>query len=336
MKKTLEAIDIAKFIASILVFIMHCGILNDYKFISVIPQIIARWGVPYFFICSSYFLFSKRENTNIGKDAIYKYVHRIVMLYIMWFAYNIPNIIYQRLWSNDLYAIRTWLVFIKDSILSSTFTGSWYLVSSIFSAWFIYVLNKKLSTKTIIGITFVFYFLCVFMSVYYGIMPTNILKILNFLCFPLNIFNGCFYFSLGKYIAENRQVLLKKYNKNRAFIGFVVFYLLFIVEICLARYFKIRGSTDVAFSTIGMSGSLFLFCLQVHVGISYSLLLRKLSIIIYCAQGNILLVGTLCRKILGISYVISFFVSVVFIAIICICVLYIQNTKQWKWTKYLT
>ncbi len=336
MKKTFETIDVAKFIASILILAMHCDILNDYKFINIVPEVLARWGVPFFFICSAYFLFSKNENGNIGKDTLCKYTKRIAMLYIVWLVYNIPNVIYFRLWSKGILAISTWLVFIKNSILSSTFIGSWYLSSCIFSGWFIYILSKYLSIKNIIRITFIFYLICIFTSVYYGVMPSNISKILKFLCFPLNIFNGCFYFSLGKYIAENRQNCLKKYNKNQAFIGFIVFYLLFIVEICLTRYFKISGITDVAFSTVGMSCSLFIFCLQVQLGSVYNLLLRKLSIIIYCAQGNVLLVGTLCRKKLGVSHIISFFISVIVITIICICVLYIQNTKQWKWTKYLT
>ena len=258
------------------------------------------------------------------------------MLYLVWLVYNIPNVVYQRLWSKDLSAISTWLVFLKNSVLSSTFTGSWYLASSIFSAWFVYVLSKKVPTKTVMGITFVFYLLCVLTSAYYGIVSTSFSNILKYLCFPLNIFNGCFYFSLGKYIAENKQSIFAKIDKRKALLGFIFFYLLFIVEIGLTKYFKVYGSMDVAFSTVLMSVSLFLFCLQSSMRINNSLLLRKLSTIIYCSQGNVLLVNGLCKKILKAPSIISFLVSSIVTAIICVVVLYIQKNKQWKWAKYLT
>ena len=336
MKKTFESIDLAKFIASVLVFAMHCGVLNDYKYVSIVPQLLARWGVPFFFICSAYFLFSKSVDGNISKDTVQMYISRICMLYLVWLVYNIPNVVYQRLWSKDLSAISTWLVFLKNSVLSSTFTGSWYLASSIFSAWFVYVLSKKVPTKTVMGITFVFYLLCVLTSAYYGIVSTSFSNILKYLCFPLNIFNGFFYFLLGKYIAENKQSIFAKIDKRKALLGFIFFYLLFIVEIGLTKYFKVYGSMDVAFSTVLMSVSLFLFCLQSSMRINNSLLLRKLSTIIYCSQGNVLLVNGLCKKILKAPSIISFLVSSIVTAIICVVVLYIQKNKQWKWAKYLT
>lgn len=336
MKKTYESIDLAKFIASILVFAMHCDVLSDYKDLSFIPQILARWGVPFFFICSAYFLFSKSVDGNIGKEPIIQYSYRIGALYVVWLIFNIPNVIYQRLWSKDLSAINTWFVFLKNSFLSSTFTGSWYLVSSVFSAWFVYTLCKKHTTKTVMGITSVFYLLCVFTSAYQGIFPSNISKILSFLCFPLNIFNGCFYFALGKYIVEKKQYILGKCDLKRALIGFVLFYLLFIIEIGFTKYYKIYGSTDVALSTVFMAVCLFLFCLQSNIRISNSSTLRKLSTIIYCSQGNVLLVNALCRKILNASSILAFLISSAVTAIICVVVLYIQKNKQWRWTKYLT
>lgn len=336
MKKTFDSIDLAKFIASIFVFAMHCNVLSDYTKISMIPELLARWGVPFFFICSAYFLFSKSVNGNISKDILNRYIYRIGMLYVVWLVYNIPNVIYQRLWSKDLSSISTWLIFIKNSVLSSTFIGSWYLTSSIFSAWFVYTLSKKLPTKSVMGITFVFYLLSVFTSAYDGLLPSSLSNTLKFLCFPLNIFNGCFYFSLGKYIAENKLPFLVKYDKRYALAGFIVFYLLFIVEIGLTKYYKICGGTEVAFCTVLLAVSLFLFCLQTNIKISNSIMLRKMSTIIYCSQGNVLLLNGICKKILKIPSVLAFLISSFAIAVICVLVFYIQKNKKWKWTKYLT
>ena len=336
MKKSLDSIDIAKFIGSVLVFTMHFNPLSDYKYVSIIPQILARWGVPFFFVCSAFFLFNKSADGNIDRDTINIYIYRIGSLYAVWLVYNIPNVIYSRLYSKDLSAVSTWLVFIKNSVLSSTFTGSWYLASSIFSAWFVYLLSKKFKTKTILGITAVFYLLCVFTSAYFGVLPQGIKKVLTFLCFPLNIFNGCFYFAIGKYIAEDKQVVFKKIDKRRAMTGFIIFYSIFVVETALSTYFKVLGSTDIAFSTVLMSVSLFLFCLQANVKINHGLLLRKLSIIIYCCQGNVLLVNGLVKNTFKVPSILAFVISSIIAAGICVVVLYIQKHTHWKWSKYLT
>lgn len=337
MKKSLESIDLAKFVASILIFSMHCDLLSDYKFASIIPQLLARWGVPFFFICSSYFLFRKSVGLlNIDDDVIRKYILRIFLLYTVWFIYNIPNFVYMRLYQQDILSIITWLILFKNSILSSTFTASWYLSSSIFSAWLIFALSKKFHTKDLIMITFIPYLICVTTSVYKGILPYSLRNIFDFLCFPLNIFNGCFYFSIGKYIAENEKQIINKINKKQALMGFAIFHLLFFAEIFISKYFKINGETDVGFFTIFISASLFLFCLQTNIKVKNSLLLRKLSTIIYCSQANVLLVNGFLKQILHISSILSFIASALIMVMICITVIYIQNKLAWKWTKYLT
>lgn len=336
MKKSFDVIDLAKFIGSILVFAMHCGALDDCGTLSILPQMLARWGVPFFFVCSAYFLFRDNTDGRISKEAIRKYLFRIAALYAVWFIYNIPNVYYMRLYSKDLTSFTTWLVFLKDSVLASTFTGSWYLASSLFSAWFVYTLSKKLPTKTILKITSVFYLLCVLTSAYKGILPSSAAEAVVFLCFPLNIFNGCFYFSLGKYIAENQQTVTEIIDRKRALIGFAVFYALFAAEIFVTKHFGIFGSTDVTFSTVFMAVSLFLFCLQASAQISCAPVLRKLSTVIYCCQGNVLLVNVFLRKILHIPSVPAFLISAAVEAVICLAVLFIQKHKNWKWSSYLT
>lgn len=173
-------------------------------------------------------------------------------------------------------------------------------------------------------------------SVYKGGVPHNAINVLDFLCFPLNIFNGCFYFSIGKYIAENEELIINKINKKQALIGFAIFYLLFLFEIYVSRYFKINGETDVGLCTVFVSVSLFLFCLQSDIKAKNNLLLRKLSTIIYCSQANVLLVNGFLKQILHISSILSFVISALIMLMICVAVIYIQKKISWKWTKYLT
>ena len=336
MKKTVESIDLAKFIASIFVFATHCKFLSDYKNLQVIPSLASRWTVPFFFVCSAYFLFSKSKDGNIEKDRLYGYIKRIGALYAVWFVYNIPSMYFRNFWQNDLSAISTWLVFLKKTVLASSFKASWYLASSIFSTWFVYILSKKFHTKTVMGLTFVLYLFCVFSSAYQGLAPASVSKILDFLCFPRNIFYGCFFFAIGKYVSENLEGIIRVFDKKRSFIGFAAAYLLLFAELILAKRFHYYGGTDAAFSTVLMPVPLFLFCLQTEVKIKNSGLLRKLSTIIYCAQGNVLLVNDYCKGVLRIPSIPSFLISSVVTAIVCVIVLYIQKNKKWSWTQYLT
>lgn len=336
MKKTVESIDIAKFSASIVIFAHHCKFMSDYKNLQSVSQLIARWTVPFFFVCSAFFLFSKSKDGHIEKDTLYAYIKRIGSLYAVWFVYNIPSIIYRDFWQSDLSDISTWLVFLKKTVLASSFKGSWYLASSIFSALLIYILSKKFRTKTIMCLTSILYVLCVFSSVYQGLAPVNVSKILEFLCFPRNIFYGCFFFAIGKYVSENLEDLIKIFNRKRALIGFVVSYLLLCAELVLAKLFHYYGGIDAAFSTALMPVPLFLYCLQTEAKIKNSGLLRWLSTIIYCGQGNVLLVNDYCKSALKVPSIPAFLISSVVMAIVCAVVLYIQKNTRWSWTRYLT
>lgn len=332
MKREYDLIDIAKLLASIMIFAMHCNMLDQY---SIIIEFCARWGVPFFFLCSGFFLFSKESRGNISKDILINYTHRLVMLYMLWLVFNLPNVFYQRLYSKDLSTIDTWLIFLKNSILSSTFTGSWYLISSICSAWVVYLLSIRYQTNTTIMFTLFFYIICTLTSVYNGILPQPISRVLRFLCFPFNAFSGCLYFAIAKYTYEHMNKITEIFTIRRLILLFIFFYIIYGIELYISNYFKIMDTTDAAFSTICFAYPLFLLCLKSNIHIKRGIIFRKLSIIIFCCQGNILLLnGFLKRK--GFSSFISFFICAIIIAIICLFVFYLQNKKRYKWSKYLT
>ena len=335
MDNTLDTIDVAKIIASIFVFTMHCGAFSDYNRLRLLQELGTRWGVPFFFICSSYFLF-KKDNSETTFNNIRKYVYRVGALYCYWFIINLPHIFYERILNERWSMIETWFVFLKNSVLSSTFIGSWYLTSSIFSAIFIFGLGKKLKTKHIILINAILYIICVFSSSYYSILPLRIANLCHFLDFPFNILSGCFYFALGRLVAERKSLICKVFTRQRAFVLFLLFYLIYVLEIYFTMRLNLLRITDVAFSTAVLSFFLFLFCLQGNLHIKNAKVLRKLSTIIYCAQGNIILVNKLLfTGYLRLSSFYAFLMSSALMIVMCIFVLYLQK-KRWKWTYHLT
>lgn len=334
-KRSFDSVDIAKFVGSVLIFAMHCAALGDYKNAQSVLEITARWAVPFFFISSSYFLFRKSAGENIERKTLLYYLHRIGMLYLCWMVFNLPSI-YIRLCENDITSINTWLIFIKNAVLSSTYMGSWYLVSCMFGACLVYWLGKRFCTESILAFTLPLYLVCVFSSAYKGVLPEPVAKVLDFLCFPINIFSGCFYFALGKYISENGSKLKKYLTKTTALILFIILYLLYITEVMVTKHLNVLDSTDAAFSTAALSFALFLFCLQSEIRIKNGVLLRKLGIIIYCCQGNVLVFNRFCKRILGGHSLIAFLISCIVVAAVSILVFAAQKRLKWKWLDYLT
>ncbi len=336
MKTRYDSIDIAKFMGSILVFSMHFEVFLDYPNGNLLMQLFARWAVPFFFISSSFFLFRKSVDKDVTKSIITRYIYRLTMLYAAWFIYNIPSIAYMRFHGKDISDIRVWLDFLKNSVLSSTFTGSWYLVSSIFSSYVMFILSARLRTTTVIAITLPTYLLCVLSSAYMGAVPDTMVAVLRYLCFPLNIFNGLFYFAVGKYISENVDYLLEKVSLKRSLSLVALFFVIYIIEILVTNRAAIMDSTDVALSIAPLAFFLFVLCLNLKVESQKALLFRKMSTIIYCCQGNVLLCKYALRKIGMNSSIGLWFVSLIIVAFICIGVFYLQKINRVKWARYLT
>lgn len=253
---------------------------------------------------------------------------------MLWLLFNLPSVFVIRLYLKDLHSIGTWLTFLKNSFLSSTFTGSWYLMSSIFSAWAIYVLSKKLKTGATIAVTFIPFSLCALTSIYAGIMPKCIRGALLFFCFPLNIFNGVFYFALGKMLAENTNLIRKVISSRLIVLLVIVCYGFYVFEVIIGKRNGILSSTDVGFSLPILACLLVILCLKTCISIRNGILLRKLSTIIFCCQGNVLLCGSLRHYHLCSSII--YIIMLIGITIICFTVLFLQKHTKWNWIKYMT
>ena len=107
MKQPLNSIDLAKFIASVLVFSMHCNALADFKYAGFLLQVFARWGVPFFFICSSYFLFKKIKNEQLVNGNKDTYIHTYIesSLYIFYGSFIIYQMFFICIYIQKIYLI---------------------------------------------------------------------------------------------------------------------------------------------------------------------------------------------------------------------------------------
>lgn len=160
---------------------MHCSAFSEFGgTVSLCWELLTRWAVPFFFISSSFFLFKKSDSKNACKV----YIKRIFVLYITWFIINLPNTYYLRLHGKNLLSVSTWIKFFVNSLLSSTFTGSWFLASCLFSCIFVVLLGRKLSTKKLLLLTSIFQIICILSSAWGGVQIPILKNIINSLLFP--------------------------------------------------------------------------------------------------------------------------------------------------------
>ena len=337
MKKKYDAIDLLKLVGSILIFSMHIGALRSVgeplHFYGV--QLLARWGVPFFFLASSFFLFSKGTNGTVSREQLKRYTIRILALYALWFVFNIPQILDTWFLSRDLTSVTTWVMIAKEWMISNSFLGSWYLLSCVFSAWIVSMMGRKLTDRTILAITALMYLLCVLTSLYHGLLPKQMTRFLYFT--PYNsIICGCFFFAIGKYAAKNRERLSGIPGGLCLLLGLISF-ALYYVEVILVDKWIGAGATDAAFMLIPASFFLFLFAVNSSVRISTAPWMRRISTIIYCCQGMVIFSATLlCDKLIHTQHtLIITAVAWVLIGAVILAVDLLQKTKL-PWTGYLT
>lgn len=328
-----DTIDLLKFLGSIMIFTMHISAFRDCGQLVFVWELLSRWAVPFFFVTSAYFLFSKGENGNITRAHLGKYIKRIAALYALWLLINLPSVFYSRLYTPGIQELKTWLLFFRSAFLSSTFTGSWYLMSCIFSAFFVYVLSKKLRNGTVLAVTFLLQTVCILTSVYSGFVPESIGKALDLVSFPLNIFGGVFYFALGKFLFE-KQNLFKRLRAGDCLFLALLFYGVYIVEIYFAKSCGVYRCSDQAFSLLPL---LLLACQKSALHLRSPKTLRKMSTVIYCCQGNILLFVPMVLKQYGVTASLTVFAVGALCAVGMILIVFaLQKCKKCKFAGYLT
>ena len=221
-------------------------------------------------------------------------------------------------------------------MFSSTFTGSWYLLSCVFSAVLIYYLSKRIKTLTCIVLFIPVQFLCFFSSVYYGIIPTQFGEFLHWCSFPLNIFGGVFYFALGKLLCE-KQHFFWRISREVCFLLSGAFIVLFVLEIVVSRKVGYYYSSDQGVVLPFLSFFLVLGCLKTNLELRNTVLLRKISTIVYCGQGNVLLGAAFVCRFIGVqSSILKYLFGLIMISGVVVVVLFLQKKTSIRVFKYLT
>ena len=292
VKKTVtsnyNSIDLAKFIFSILVIMIHIrpfgNSSNAYIINYILRQCLARIAVPFYFVASGFFLFKKMDLKTCDWKIAKNYCFRLFKLYIIWtfiYSYFIINRINNMQISNKvLYFFKVWLF--------SGFDHLWYINATIFAVAFVaFLLYKNVSIKRIVIIGIVLYFIGLLDQSYYGLLIPldnngNIIEILNcyndiFITTRNGLFEGVLFIAMGAYFSN--CTIEKKKLHIWGIIGSIS---LLFLETFMVRVLNLKKDGDMYIFLIPAVYFIFAFIVSsdIKASINY-VFIRKISSIVY-------------------------------------------------------
>ena len=282
-----DKIDILKFILSLLVVAIHTGLF---------PQVLYPWlriAVPLFFIISAYFFFSKLNgicDNSAREKIVKKFIFRNLSLYLFWLTCFFPFVIYYRkelIFSHGISGIIPMLI--KMLLTGNTFTGAWYLVSTVIASWILAMVIPKISTKLLLALSIPIYVIITLTSSYSPLLANNgmVMSVLDAyrkifgeptLSFPVALV----WMSWGKAFADG--LLFRKKNQN-VWLCIITAVLLYLewrgVKILFGTY-----SNDCYFMLLPFCGGVFGLVLSMKgVSVPFAGDLRRCSTVIYVVHG---------------------------------------------------
>lgn len=142
-----KTIDIAKFVAALLVIAIHTKLfaeLNDFSYF-IFNKLICRLAVPFFALCTGYYV-------SIGsfKRQWLKQLRIYSLWTLVYFIFLLPNWI-----SSNLFSGHNIIGFGKSALLAGSYFHLWYILYIIYTLPVFYLIKKNISPKywIIIGVT---------------------------------------------------------------------------------------------------------------------------------------------------------------------------------------
>ena len=240
-KNKYDLINFWRFISSILVVAIHT--VTRHQDLGYFIVVFSRIAVPFFFICSGYFLYNKlyENNKDVRRKNIYKYIKNIFSIYFLWsiiyliFNYNV--------YFGNINFIKEIILLIRSFLFIGISGHLWYLSALCFSVYLLYLLIWKLQFKFehICIISILLYIFSSSGDLYYGLIDNTIWgKFINVYIFffgsvGTSFMQGLIFIVMG--IGIRKYSLANKIK--RPIIVVAISYVLFIIEHITLRYFNV-------------------------------------------------------------------------------------------------
>ena len=288
-------IDVLRFLCAILIIMIHVVPLGSSQGRAVLllnhalRNVLARAAVPFFFMCSGFFLYRKTPADRFSTEPTKKTVLRLGRLYLLWSAIYFP-IRFAGFFSSPKGFRHAALGYVRDFIFSGSFLQLWYLPALIFSVLLVSALLKRgFPPRRIVLIALLFYLPGLLAQSWFGLIRPlaslaprlwGILKLVQKLIYSTRdgLFDGFFFVSLGMLFAfEDVRV-----PKKTALTGWLLGMLLLFVESFLLERLGWAREHDMYLALIPASFFGFAWVLQTELPATpRTLQLRKLSALIF-------------------------------------------------------
>ena len=302
-RKQHRSLDLAKFIAAILIIILHTAPMQSYSGVLNygFRHIVTIIAVPFFFITSGYLCFSKLNELDgeQQKSYMYKYIHRLVVIYCLWSA--VYFIFIATDWIQNGVSPTDVLQYVKRFFFEGSYLTIWFLPALISATLLVYFLSRKAQYRTVICFALPCYVVACLGSSYYG-LAIKLPLLHGFFDAYYSFFDtvkngvlfGFVYVALGAYFAK-----WQFQSRPIKWVGWIcLFWCLMAGEALIhtALGCAIRG-VDTKLMLLPLSICIFLFVLGIELpqwnGYVW---LRKLSMMMFLSQRIFL---TIFEKILS-------------------------------------
>lgn len=274
------AIDYIKFFAIISIVSIHTSPFSGANLFGIegaliddfIINVLARFGVPFFFVASGYLFAKKMTSTSSSSHYFKKYITKLIKLFVSWYLFFVMfglviNVGFAILEKSSL---KTVIVDYFSGFLSFKVIlygdggyGShhlWYLVALIWSILIIFFFFKWDKIRILLITALVLNIVGLLGQTYIGIYDLGIQTRDTF-------FFGLFYTTLGFYLAKHEQTILNKSKKlsSKLLLSlFIFFSLMQMAERYLAEVYwgELVVNTDYYLFTIFSTVCLFLFVMK--------------------------------------------------------------------------
>lgn len=348
VKKENGAVDIAKLIMAVLVIIIHKPVFSEsHPFLNYITgNTICAIAVPFFFITSSYFFFSRVDREGRDNKLFFNFEKRLFKLYFLWTVIYLPCIFVK--YNTNHYDTFNAKIFIgqllltaKKFFLSTSFIHLWYVNTLMLSVAIIYFLYKKLGTKA----TFV---ICAVIATAFNIIAVSatkdgiVLHIYN--AFPdilHKTFEKGILFTSGGFLFSK----IKKQEKNSVWEYLIM--ILSIMALIINGAFRYRTENklfDYFHIIIIFIASLMIFAVCINIKTKPSkayYIIRKYSTVMYFSHLLLMTEGfSYIAYKTGITAfadneLFIFFITVLFAVIISTIIIFLSEKQKFKKLKYL-
>lgn len=341
LDKTYNGINFMKFICAILVIVIHTnpfiGISEGLNYFVV--NILSRIAVPFYFICSGYFFYSKLNLTDyeVRKYKLSKYIGNLINIYLLWtmiyFLFNFKSYFIEQGY------IKGSLIFIRNFLFIGTQFHLWYLVALFTAVLLIIFLYQKYGYKILIVLSIVMYTFLLLIGPYYGIIVNTPIKKIADLCSyilgtPWNsFFMGFPFIVVG--------MSIKRYNLNekisRLLLFSIISFIGYSIEVIIISKLNISRTSSISILLLILTASIFIYIInlenkivKINLITKYSNIFKELSLLIYLVHGLFLVILPPIYTMIGISNL--EFLSMINFILVTVCSillsLYIIGSKN--------